>query len=57
MCRAIKCKNCGKTTWVGCGNHIDSVMKNVAEQDRCICSDQEKAQAKGKGFFAKIFGG
>ena len=22
MCRAVKCKTCGKTTWSGCGQHV-----------------------------------
>jgi len=25
MCRAVKCKVCGKTTWAGCGQHIAAV--------------------------------
>ena len=54
MCRPAKCKNCGKTTWAGCGNHIDSVMKNVAKEDQCKCTPAEKAQSKG--FLSKIFG-
>ena len=26
MCRAVKCRKCGKTTWAGCGMHVDQVM-------------------------------
>lgn len=55
MCRPTKCKNCHKTTWAGCGKHVDSVMKNVAPQDRCNCTPQEKSSSAG--FFSKIFGG
>ncbi|KAI0342592.1 hypothetical protein BDW22DRAFT_1330042 [Trametopsis cervina] len=36
-CFAVKCGSCGKTTWKGCGQHVDSVMKNVKEEDRCQC--------------------
>ncbi|KIM59420.1 hypothetical protein SCLCIDRAFT_1217768 [Scleroderma citrinum Foug A] len=36
-CYAVKCENCGKTTWKGCGRHIDSVMQDVKEEDRCEC--------------------
>ena len=26
MCRQAKCRVCGKTTWAGCGQHVDQVM-------------------------------
>jgi hypothetical protein len=29
MCRAITCKQCGKTTWAGCGQHVDAVKRSV----------------------------
>ena len=25
MCRAKRCPTCGKTTWAGCGQHINQV--------------------------------
>jgi len=53
MCRPKQCSNCGKTTWAGCGQHVDQVMKNVAVQDRCTCSAQDKSSAPG--LFARIF--
>ncbi|KIY63187.1 hypothetical protein CYLTODRAFT_403575 [Cylindrobasidium torrendii FP15055 ss-10] len=36
-CRAVKCDKCGKTTWAGCGQHVDSVMNNVKDEDKCKC--------------------
>ncbi len=41
MCYAVKCNRCGKTTWAGCGRHVDSVMQNVPENERCNCPRQE----------------
>ena len=35
MCRAVTCKKCGKTTWAGCGQHVDQVMRNVPRADQC----------------------
>ncbi len=35
MCRAVTCKSCGKTTWAGCGQHVDTVMATVPPTDRC----------------------
>ena len=29
MCRAVKCRVCGKTTWSGCGQHIATVKAGV----------------------------
>ncbi|KAI0313648.1 hypothetical protein OF83DRAFT_1065123 [Amylostereum chailletii] len=36
-CRAVKCGKCGKTTWMGCGLHVESVMKDVKDEDKCQC--------------------
>jgi hypothetical protein len=54
MCRAVTCKKCGKTTWAGCGQHVDQVMRGVPSSERCRGHEQEKSA--GKGFFAKLFG-
>jgi len=35
MCRPVTCKICGKTTWAGCGRHVDQVMDRVPRADRC----------------------
>ncbi|KAJ3543814.1 hypothetical protein NM688_g5819 [Phlebia brevispora] len=36
-CFAVTCDKCGKTTWKGCGKHVEQVMANVKEEDRCTC--------------------
>ncbi|KAI0283519.1 hypothetical protein BC826DRAFT_920549 [Russula brevipes] len=36
-CFAVKCDKCGKTTWKGCGRHVESVMGGIKEEDRCEC--------------------
>ena len=35
MCRAVSCKTCGKTTWAGCGQHVDQVLRGVPTVQRC----------------------
>lgn len=35
MCRAVKCQVCGKTTWAGCGEHVDEVFADVPQSERC----------------------
>jgi len=38
MCYPVPCQKCGKTTWDGCGLHIESALENVAPADRCTCA-------------------
>lgn len=35
MCRRATCKTCGRTTWAGCGQHVDQVMAGVPNDARC----------------------
>ena len=35
MCIKVACSTCKKSTWRGCGLHIDSALLGVAECDRC----------------------
>ncbi|WP_143180333.1 hypothetical protein [Bowdeniella nasicola] len=53
MCRAVTCKKCGKTTWAGCGQHVDQVMANVPKSQQCEGHEKEPAQG---GFFSRLFG-
>lgn len=57
MCRAVSCKKCGKTTWAGCGQHVDDVMRHIPKNDRCPGHDNDpKETSTGGGFFSKLFG-
>ncbi len=57
MCRAVKCRSCGKSTWAGCGNHVQDVMRNIPRSDRCTCDRNAPApKAEGAGWLAKLFG-
>ncbi|SPT74840.1 Uncharacterised protein [Arcanobacterium haemolyticum] len=56
MCYPVTCKNCGKTTWGGCGQHITSVKAQVPASQWCTCTEEEKKSAKGSGFFHSLFG-
>ncbi len=35
MCKKVECSSCGKQTWAGCGQHIDTALAGVAVADRC----------------------
>lgn len=60
MCRAVTCRTCKKTTWAGCGQHIQSVRKTVPASEWCngkhTPAEIEAAKAQSGGFFARIFG-
>ncbi|MEQ4499255.1 hypothetical protein [Nocardioides kribbensis] len=52
MCRAVTCKQCGKTTWSGCGQHVDQVMARVPRADRCAGHPREERP----GLLGRLFG-
>ena len=52
LCRAVTCKQCGKTTWAGCGQHIDQVMKGVPRENRCAGHESEP---KSGSFLSRLF--
>ena len=54
MCHAKTCKTCGKTTWAGCGQHVDQVMRGVPKSQRC--PGHENEQPSG-GFLSRLFAG
>lgn len=58
MCRAVRCKTCGKTTWAGCGRHVDSVKQSVPAGQWCPghADDKDQSAAPSTGLFAKLFG-
>lgn len=35
MCRPVRCRTCGKTTWAGCGEHIAEVRALVPASQWC----------------------
>lgn len=37
MCASVRCETCSKTTWAGCGEHIEEALAGVAAADRCVC--------------------
>lgn len=42
MCRPVPCKKCGKTTWAGCGQHIETVKASVPKGQWCTCPREKK---------------
>lgn len=60
MCQAVPCRTCGKTTWSGCGEHIDAVKRGVPAAQWCDgthSADEISAATAGRpGIFARLFG-
>lgn len=55
MCRAVRCRTCGKTTWAGCGRHVDQVMAKVPPEDRCP-GHPEAAREPRRGLLGRLRG-
>lgn len=49
MCQRVQCEKCGKASWVGCGQHVEEVLKGVPQSQRCQCE-------RPKSFLDKLFG-
>jgi hypothetical protein len=47
MCRRVQCERCHKSTYDGCGKHIEQVLRGILEADRCMC--KQHAQLVGQG--------
>ncbi|QIK72528.1 hypothetical protein G7070_09915 [Propioniciclava coleopterorum] len=56
MCRPVSCKTCGKTTWAGCGQHIDSVKATVPAGQWCPGHEKAESSSSSGGIFGRIFG-
>jgi len=46
MCQRIRCPKCGRPGWVGCGAHVEQVLKGVPREERCQCREQARAGSK-----------
>lgn len=64
MCRTVKCRQCGKTTWAGCGQHVKEVMRSVPASQRCPGHDANsskktsanEAPVGGGNWLSSLFG-
>ncbi|CAM2821951.1 hypothetical protein SAXI111661_03305 [Saccharomonospora xinjiangensis] len=52
MCRPVTCRKCGKTTWAGCGQHVDQVLRDVPKSQRCQGHENEPSNG---GLLSRIF--
>ncbi|MBD8507083.1 hypothetical protein HT102_11345 [Hoyosella sp. G463] len=55
MCYPVNCRQCGKTTWSGCGMHVDQVMRGVPKNERCE-GHEPAPGVQGGSFLTRMFG-
>jgi hypothetical protein len=56
MCRPVRCRVCGGTTWAGCGRHIASVRASVPDSLWCDGHTREERAAAGGGWLSRLIG-
>ncbi|WP_298748567.1 hypothetical protein [uncultured Serinicoccus sp.] len=54
MCRAVTCRTCGRTTWAGCGQHVDQVRRGVPAGQ--WCDGHEGTAPSGGGLLSRLLG-
>jgi hypothetical protein len=40
MCTRITCPRCHKPSYAGCGAHVEHVLRDVPEAERCKCREE-----------------
>ena len=56
---SITCKTCGKTTWAGCGQHVDQVKAAVPASNWCNGQHtpaERAAAGTDRGFLSRLLG-
>ncbi|MGO4256878.1 hypothetical protein [Marmoricola sp. RAF53] len=54
MCRAVKCRTCGKTTWSGCGSHVAQVRASVPSDE--WCDGHPRTDDGSRSWLSRFFG-
>lgn len=45
MCQRIQCERCQKPGYVGCGMHVEQVLRDVPKEQRCRCREERASSA------------
>ncbi len=53
MCSPVRCSSCGKTTWAGCGQHVDQVKASVPADQWCTCDRSGSTSTGSMSFFRR----
>jgi hypothetical protein len=41
MCSTVRCPECQKVTWAGCGMHIEQALAGYSDDQICRCGDDD----------------
>lgn len=53
MCSPAMCQSCGKTTYRGCGQHVEQIKARVGTANWCTC--EKAAPSSPLSFLTSIF--
>ncbi len=57
MCQRVTCADCEKPDWKGCGAHIEQVLGDVPNEERCKCREEGRREATpSPGLWGRLFG-
>lgn len=56
MCSPKTCRQCGMTTWSGCGQHVAQVKAMTPANQWCDGHAGEAGPSDGGGFFSRLLG-
>ena len=56
MCSPTTCRTCGKTTWTGCGQHVDQVKARVPAGQWCGGHGEDQPTVKASSGLFKFLG-
>ena len=56
MCSPTTCRTCGKTTWTGCGQHVDQVKARVPAGRWCGGHGEAQPTVKASSGLFKFLG-
>ena len=45
MCKRVTCPKCERSTWAGCGAHIEQALADVPPAERCTCEHADRSYA------------
>jgi len=58
MCRPVRCRSCGKTTWAGCGQHVAQVKASVPAGQWCAGHEKrtdKDTAGQERGLIGRLF--